>query len=115
MSYAIDIKYWSLVKHKCENLIEGERVKFPTLAQFKCPVCGGSKSDPKERTAGIFKGRDNQVHFQCQRQKCQSKGFGKLMKVLNVQLSREYYEKKYHWKSKRTDILLMHDKRQASE
>jgi hypothetical protein len=115
MSYAIDIKYWLLVKHKCENLIEGEKVKLPTLAQFKCPVCGGSKSNPKERTGGIFRGRDNQIHFQCLREKCKSQGFGKLMKVLNVQLAREYYEKKYNWKSKRTDILLEHDKRQGRD
>jgi len=115
MSYAIDIKYWSLVKHKLENLIEGEKVKFPTLAYFKCPVCGGSRKHPDERTAGIFRGRDNQIHFQCQRQKCQAKGFNKLLKALDNKLSREYYMKKHQWKSKRTDILLMNDKRIATE
>ena len=112
MSYEIDIKYWLQIKHKIKNLKLG---KLPTLFNFQCPICGGSQSNPRERTAGIFKGRNKEVYFNCFRQKCkEGSGFGNLLKHVDEEVFKRYYEEKYTWRNNQGEMLLHHDKKMMS-
>ena len=110
MSFSIDMKYWQEIEHKIKNKQSGH-YQSATLYYFQCPICAGSKKHLNERTGSIFRGRDNQIHFQCFREQCKSQGFGKLLKHVDSEIANAYWKEKYGWKKSQKDILLIHDKK----
>lgn len=110
MSIDIDHKYFNQIKHHLKNIKSD--VENSAYYSFVCPVCGGSKSQPNKRTAGIFLDKKNEVHFKCLRQKCKAEGLGTLFKSIDKKLARQYWEEKYSWVARRNQELLKnHEKK----
>lgn len=107
MSIEIDYKYFKEISWRLKNLKEEIP---PKLYSFICPVCGGSKSRPNKRTAGLFMDKNSEVHFKCLRDKCKATGFGTLIRNVDYRIAKKYWEEKYKWANKNNkELLLQHE------